>query len=38
MPDELEKLKGANQILSALLEEYKGASDTPVALNGKAEP
>jgi hypothetical protein len=30
-----EELKRANQILKALLEEYKGAADSPSALNGK---
>jgi hypothetical protein len=28
----------ANQILKALLEEYKGASDSPSALNGESNP
>jgi hypothetical protein len=35
MPDELEKLKGANQILSALLDKYKVPPIPPLRWTGK---
>jgi hypothetical protein len=31
-------MKRANQILKALLEEYKGAATSPVTLNGNGKP